>query len=149
MVARWLSPSPSTPCGYPAPHDAISGVTATSCPRWHRLPSRARHVRLRAAISLQLVEVKESRARIAAARLAERRKLECNLHDAAQQRLLELAFQLRAASVNGDVERLKKTVADGVEQAHAAVLELRALANSLHPSDPHRRRSGRRPPRRG
>ena len=91
------------------------------------------NARLRAAISLQLVEVNESRARIAAAQVAERRRIERNLHDGAQQRLLAMAFQLQAAHVNGDVERLREAVAEGVEQAQAAVLELRDLANGLHP----------------
>ena len=92
------------------------------------------NARLRAAISLQLVEVNESRARIAAAQVVERRRIERNLHDGAQQRLLAMAFQLQAAQVNGDVERLREAVAEGVEQAQAAVLELRDLANGLHPA---------------
>ncbi|MGH9185380.1 MAG: histidine kinase [Acidimicrobiales bacterium] len=92
------------------------------------------NARLRAAISLQLVEVNESRARIAAAQMAERRKLERNLHDGAQQRLLGLAFQLQAAQLNGDIERLREAVGAGIDQTRATVLELRAIANGLHPA---------------
>jgi len=92
------------------------------------------NARLRAAISFQLVEVHESRARIATAQMAERRRIERNLHDGAQQRLLALGFELKAAQLNGDPKRLEAAVAIGLEQAHAALNELRDLANGLHPS---------------
>jgi signal transduction histidine kinase len=89
---------------------------------------------LRAAISAQLVEVNESRARIAAAQTAERRRLERNLHDGAQQRLLALAMRLQAAQLNGSSDRLSEALADGVEELQATTAELRDLANGLHPA---------------
>jgi signal transduction histidine kinase len=89
---------------------------------------------LRAAISAQLVEVNESRARIAAAQTTERRRLERNLHDGAQQRLLALAMQLQAAQLNGSTDRLGEAVANGVEELQATIAELRDLANGLHPA---------------
>ena len=89
---------------------------------------------LRARISLQLAEVRESRSRIAAASLVERRRLERNLHDGAQQRLLALAMELRAAQVNGTSQRLQEAVDDGIGALQAAVVELRELANGLHPA---------------
>lgn len=92
------------------------------------------NARLRAAIALQLVEVRESRARIVAAQLAERRKIERNLHDGAQQRLLGLAFQLRAAEVSGANDRTRAALDDAVDQIQQAVRELRDLANGLHPA---------------
>lgn len=90
--------------------------------------------RLRAAVALQLVEVRESRARIVAAQIAERRKIERDLHDGAQQRLLALALQLRAAQVSGDPDRAQVAIDAAVEQIQVAVRELRELANGLHPS---------------
>jgi signal transduction histidine kinase len=92
------------------------------------------NARLRAAIARQLVEVRESRARIVAAQVAERRKIERNLHDGAQQRLLALAFQLRAAEVSQSPERARATIESAVEQLQFAVRELRDLANGLHPA---------------
>ena len=59
---------------------------------------------LRARLSLQLADVRDSRTRIAAAHVSERRRLERNLHDGAQQRLLALGLELRAAQVNGGRE---------------------------------------------
>jgi signal transduction histidine kinase len=86
---------------------------------------------LRAAISLQLVEVRESRARIAAAQLAERRRIERDLHDGAQQRLLALALNLRAAQLNG--LKLNEAVEAAITELQGAVSELRELANGLQP----------------
>lgn len=92
------------------------------------------NARLRAAIGQQLVEVRESRTRIIAAQMEERRRIERNLHDGAQQRLLALALRLRAAEVSADPARLRAAIAAGVDEARAAVRELRELANGLHPS---------------
>jgi signal transduction histidine kinase len=89
---------------------------------------------LRARLSLQLAEVRESRARIAAAHVTERRRLERNLHDGAQQRLLALALELRAAQVNGTRRRLDESVRKALDELQAAVLELRDLASGLHPA---------------
>ena len=87
---------------------------------------------LRAAVALQLVEVRESRARIVAAQLAERRMIERNLHDGVQQRLLGMAMQLRAAEISGSPDRLRQALHRAVDESKAAVAELRALANGLH-----------------
>ncbi|MGF7235197.1 MAG: ATP-binding protein [Frankia sp.] len=92
------------------------------------------NARLRAAVALQLVEVRQSRARIAAAQFAERRTIERNLHDGAQQRLLALALQLRATQLGGDEAALRRAIGAGVGQLQAAVVELRELANGLHPA---------------
>jgi signal transduction histidine kinase len=89
---------------------------------------------LRAAVALQLEDVRASRQRLATAQLEERRRVERDLHDGAQQRLLALAAQLQAALLNGDPARLREALATGVQESRAAVRELRELANGLHPS---------------
>lgn len=89
---------------------------------------------LRAAVLLQLEEVRASRARITTAQLEERRRVERNLHDGAQQRLLALAAQMQAALLNGDSTRLRAALETGVSESKVAVRELRELANGLHPS---------------
>ena len=93
------------------------------------------NVRLRAALSLQLDEVRDSRSRIVSAQTGERRRLERNLHDGAQQRLLALAMQLRSAQLrtipgSADAELLDRAV----DEIGESVRELRDLANGLHPS---------------
>lgn len=89
---------------------------------------------LRAAVALQLEEVRASRTRIAAAHFEERRRIERALHDGAQQRLLALAAAQQAALLTGDPEQLRAALRTGVAESRTAVRELRELANGLHPS---------------
>jgi len=91
------------------------------------------NVRLRAVISCQLEEVRASRARIVAAQADERHRIERNLHDGAQQRLLGLALELRALQVGDDAVGAA-TIDHTVSEIGAAVRELRELANGLRPS---------------
>jgi len=89
------------------------------------------NVRLRAEVSAQLEEVRASRARIVAAQTEERHRIERNLHDGAQQRLLGLALQLRAEQLG---EGASPALLDhAVDEIGAAVRDLRALASGLHP----------------
>ena len=96
------------------------------------------NVRLRAEVALQLEEVRESRARIVAAEAAERHRIERNLHDGAQQRLLALAMELRASQLrDGDADDAaqdRALVDHAVDELGTAIRELRELANGLHPS---------------
>ena len=76
-------------------------------------------------------ELAASRARIVQAGDAERRRLERNLHDGAQQRLVSLALMLRlAARRHPDDEDLDRA---GEELTHA-LKELRELARGIHPA---------------
>jgi signal transduction histidine kinase len=77
-----------------------------------------------------------SRARIVEAGDAERRRLERNLHDGAQQRLVALALQMRVADsmVDDDPEEAHRLVADAQAQLSAALDELRELARGIHPA---------------
>jgi signal transduction histidine kinase len=81
-------------------------------------------------------EMRESRARIVAASDAERRRVERNLHDGAQQRLVALALELRMLESKASSERSPETVA-GIAAASdnlsEALDELRELARGLHP----------------
>jgi PAS domain S-box-containing protein len=75
-----------------------------------------------------------SRARIVAAGDAERRRLERNLHDGAQQRLIATSLNVRlAARRAGDPEL--RTMLDGAgDELALALEELRELARGLHPA---------------
>jgi signal transduction histidine kinase len=76
-------------------------------------------------------ELAASRARIVAAGDAERRRLERNLHDGAQQRLVSLALMLRlAARRHPDDEDLPRAV----DELTHALQELRELARGIHPA---------------
>jgi signal transduction histidine kinase len=94
------------------------------------------NARLHAEVRSQLETVQESRARIAAAADQERRRIERDLHDGAQQRLVALALELRsvqrqlADSSDPDMQRLLASTADELQ---VAVEELRDLAQGIHP----------------
>jgi signal transduction histidine kinase len=82
------------------------------------------HERLQADLSAQLARLRESRARIAAAADGERRRLERNVHDGAQQGLVRLAIAAGAIPSLGRVR----------DEIRAALDELRALAHGIFPA---------------
>ena len=92
--------------------------------------------RLLAQLRAQLAETRDSRARIVDAADTERRRLERNLHDGAQQRLVTLALHLRMAQETlRDDPAAAGTMLDGVgEDLKLALEELRELARGLHPA---------------
>lgn len=92
------------------------------------------NVRLRAELSRRVNDVTDSRRRIAAAQREERRRIERDLHDGAQQSLLALALDLQAAHLAPDEEKWKDALGRGVKSARSAVHQLRDLANGLHPA---------------
>jgi signal transduction histidine kinase len=80
-------------------------------------------------------ELRASRSRIVAAGDSERRKLERNLHDGAQQHLVALAVQLRLAKdalidTPDDVDGMLDEIRSGLQDA---ITELRALAHGIFP----------------
>jgi signal transduction histidine kinase len=92
--------------------------------------------RLLAELRSQLEETKDSRARIVEAGMTERRRLERNLHDGAQQRLVTLSLHLRMAqeTMHDDppaAEAMFQSVGEDLKQA---LEELRELARGLHPA---------------
>jgi len=92
--------------------------------------------RLQAELRSQLQEVRASRARIVAAGDAERRRLERDLHDGAQQRLLALglALQLARAELGDGTSGAEQLLAEAETELHGALAELRDLARGIHPA---------------
>ena len=92
--------------------------------------------RLQAEVEAQLGEVRESRARIVEAGDAERKRVERDLHDGAQQRLVSLTLALRLARLklgdDGDPE-IRRSLDEASEEARSALAELRELARGIHP----------------
>ena len=88
--------------------------------------------RLAAQVRAQLEEVRASRARIVEAGNAERRRIERDLHDGAQQRLVALAMRLdqARAGTSGAASLIDETTAELL----LAVREVRDLARGLHPT---------------
>jgi PAS domain S-box-containing protein len=92
--------------------------------------------RLNAELHARLEELAASRARIVTAGDIERRRLERNLHDGAQQRLVTLSLSLRVAlaRLDSDPEAARAALADANDELALALEELRELARGLHPA---------------
>jgi signal transduction histidine kinase len=92
--------------------------------------------RLQAESEDRLAELRASRERIVAAGDAERRRLERNLHDGAQQRLVFVALQLRMIErrIDTDPAVAKQMVTSAGEELSKSLEDLRELARGLHPS---------------
>ena len=86
------------------------------------------------AARAELDSVRASRARIVAAALAERRRLERDLHDGAQQHLLGLAARLTAAMSRTSDPEATAAFADARAGLGEVLAELRALAHGIHPA---------------
>ena len=92
----------------------------------------------------QLAEVKASRERIVAAGYEERRRIERDLHDGAQQRLVTIGLALRhlqhvlptsaREDVDHSLDRIDQSLDDVVRQLGLAIAELRELARGLPPA---------------
>ena len=81
-------------------------------------------------------ELRRSRARAVEAALEERRRLERDLHDGAQQRLVALALSLRvaAARAGADSPESRELFEAASAELGAALAELRELARGIHPA---------------
>jgi len=89
--------------------------------------------RLHAEVQVQLEALRRSRMRITERGDAERRRLERDLHDGAQQRLLALFYDLRLARSSAAGELAVKLDA-ATEEAQLALEELRDLAHGIYPA---------------
>jgi signal transduction histidine kinase len=93
--------------------------------------------RLHAELRAQLEEVRASRERIVRAGDAERRRVERDLHDGAQQRLLALSLALHSARRqlgNGEQDLVAETLERSGRELADAIDELRELARGIHPA---------------
>ncbi len=93
--------------------------------------------RLQAEVRAQLENLRRSRMRITEHGDAERRRLERDLHDGAQQRLLALSYELRlarSAAIGEGADDVAVQLESAVEQAQRALEELRQLAHGIYPA---------------
>jgi signal transduction histidine kinase len=92
--------------------------------------------RLDAELRAKLEELRASRERMVRVGLEERRRLERNLHDGAQQRLVSLALSLRVArsKLRQDPGGAETLLAKAGGELDSALEELRELARGLHPA---------------
>ena len=94
--------------------------------------------RLEAELREQLRAVTESRERIVMAAEEERRRVERDLHDGAQQRLVGVMLALQQARGTADAdmvpEALREQLAVAAHETNEAIRELRELARGIHPA---------------
>jgi PAS domain S-box-containing protein len=92
--------------------------------------------RLNEELHARLEDLAASRARIVTAGDSERRRLERNLHDGAQQRLVTLTLSLRLALARLDTDptAARELLEGAAEELGHALEELRELARGLHPA---------------
>ncbi len=113
---------------------ALLGVLLVVRLRARRLTDA--NARLRVEVETQLKEVRASRARIVEAGDLERRRVERDLHDGAQQRLVSLSIELRVTRSKlgeaGD-PAVRRSLDRAADEAQAALVELRDLALGIHP----------------
>jgi signal transduction histidine kinase len=92
--------------------------------------------RLDAELCAHVDELRASRARIVTAGYAERQRLERDLHDGAQQRLMALGINLRLARglIRSNVQEAAALLDASLEELQEATRELRELARGIHPA---------------
>jgi signal transduction histidine kinase len=87
--------------------------------------------RLAATVKVQLDQIRTARSQLAAAGYAERRRIERDLHDGVQQRLVALTMRLAGAQAGAPGPRLLEQTR---AELHTALRELRDLAHGVHPA---------------
>jgi signal transduction histidine kinase len=112
-----------------APLTRVVAAGDTAVARWLLGPGR------RARLTERIGELETSRAGVVDAAETERRRIERDLHDGAQQRLVSLAMELGRARAKfaSDPQAAEAIVGQAHEQAKAALTELRNLVRGVHP----------------
>jgi signal transduction histidine kinase len=106
--------------------DVLAGITPAT-----RLTLQ--NAQLSAVAMARLVEVQASQRRVVAASDAERRRIERDLHDGAQQRLVSVAFHLKVALAGADPSTAAQ-IATAENRVRGALAHLRRLAHGIFPS---------------
>jgi len=101
-----------------------------------RFPGESIETRRARALRERVADLRDARQRIIAAADEERRRIERDLHDGAQQRMVALATMLGLAEarLGTDPERAAELIARARQEAELAVKELRDLARGIHPT---------------
>jgi signal transduction histidine kinase len=152
VAACWLAPAAAIVYLVIGRPSAAAGTTACvaavglllAAPWVARLVTRADEALARALLgpsrseelALRVESLARSRADIVAATDAERRRIERDLHDGAQQRLVSLAMNLGMARerFTSEPEPVRQAIAHAHDEAVLALSELREFIRGLHPA---------------
>jgi signal transduction histidine kinase len=91
------------------------------------------NARLQADLQAQLAKVKESRTRLVTAADEERRRIERDLHDGIQQRLLVIGLDMKTAQRGQKDPEVQQLLESAAEELQVAVDELRRTTRGIHP----------------
>jgi PAS domain S-box-containing protein len=118
------------------PDGTLAGYIGITIDITERKEAERELLRLHRELEARLTELKASRARIVEAADSERRRLERNLHDGAQQRLVSLSIGLRMAQsrLRSSVDESEQLLLNASEELTQALQELRELARGIHPA---------------
>jgi signal transduction histidine kinase len=110
----------------------VIGASGAHAALGRALLGPSRHTRLAERVE----ELTESRSRMLAAALAERRRIERDLHDGAQQRLVSLAMGLGMAreKMATDPDAARKLIGEAHGEAKRALADIRDLVQGIHPA---------------
>jgi signal transduction histidine kinase len=116
----------------PALHDEPELVNAVAAAAALALDNE----RLEAELRARVVELQESRSKLIEVSMAERRSLERDLHDGAQQRLVALSVQVGLAKrkLHADPAAAEELLDRAGDELRLALEELRELARGIHPA---------------
>jgi len=101
-----------------------------------RFPGESADLRRARQLRTRVDDLRSARERIIAAADAERRRIERDLHDGAQQRMVAVAMTLSLAEsrFESDPDAAAMLIAQARQEAELAVKELRELARGIHPA---------------
>jgi signal transduction histidine kinase len=101
-----------------------------------RFPGESQETRRARQLRERVDDLRTARRRIVDAADAERRRIERDLHDGAQQRLVAMTLTLGLAEsrIRSDPDSASKLIAQAREEAQQAISELRELARGIHPA---------------
>jgi signal transduction histidine kinase len=135
-ATRWAVPVLSR-SGEPLAIILVHPATRRTCPLTEITVTAARfaleNVHLQAAMGAQVAELRAARNRVAELAMRERRQLERDLHDGAQQRLLGLAARLALARTMASDTGTQEALDGARAELRAVLVELREFARGINP----------------
>jgi signal transduction histidine kinase len=146
LLARWFGATGSSPYAVASPvivagslwGTIVAGSLEGPLPEEtdRRMAEFTELLAIAIANASSRAELAASRARIVVAGDEARRRLERNLHDGVQQRLVSLALRLRRIErrLPGEDQEIKAALSDTVEGLNAATDEVREIAHGIHPA---------------
>ncbi|WP_433515757.1 histidine kinase [Nonomuraea sp. CA-143628] len=114
---------------------AFAAITLVAVPLLHTLQARLTERLLRPTSSLagRVRELTESRAAAIDAQAAEVRRIERDLHDGVQARLIAVRMNLGLAKSTSDPDQVRELVGEAWESVGQALIDLRDLVRGIHP----------------